>query len=319
MTTENLKTLSNSELHDQLKALTGVERKTLSQILHHIAEIDKRRYFSKLGYPSLFEYLTQSLGYSAGSAQRRIDGARLLNQIPELNTKIESGALNLTQISKVQKADRDTKKLFGASISLDEKKEILSKLENQSSDATDFILVQEFDLPVTHSERSHIQKDESTRIELTLNKAQMEILNRAKELLSHQLGGGTLAEVITELARKYVKSKMGSTPGRGEIPIKHENNLNGLSVALKPRNSTTTDGASGQVPIPLPLRKLVFQRDKTCRFKSTLNGKTCGSGFFLELDHIQPRFFGGENTAENLRILCSEHHKHIHRRNVDEI
>ncbi len=54
-----------------------------------------------------------------------------------------------------------------------------------------------------------IQTDETVRIKLTLSKEQMEILDRAKELLSHALPGATFAEVITSLAQRYVKQQTG--------------------------------------------------------------------------------------------------------------
>ncbi|MBL7671653.1 MAG: hypothetical protein JNM39_14300 [Bdellovibrionaceae bacterium] len=43
------------------------------------------------------------------------------------------------------------------------------------------------------------------RVELTLSKEEMELLTRAKELLSHALPGATLVEVSTSLAQRYVK------------------------------------------------------------------------------------------------------------------
>lgn len=55
------------------------------------------------GYPSLFEFLVKEIGYSPSSAQRRIDGARLLNQVSEISAKlvekIETGSLKLSQIN----------------------------------------------------------------------------------------------------------------------------------------------------------------------------------------------------------------------------
>lgn len=48
--------------------------------------------------------------------------------------------------------------------------------------------------------------------------------------------------------------------------------------------------------IPLPVRRLVMERDGTCRH--------CGSDNHLCLDHIVPLSLGGEDTVENLQVLC---------------
>src|SRR6476469_4288027 len=102
----HLQKLSNEELDLNLKSLVLKEREILSSILEHICEIDRRKFYLKMAYSSLFDYLTKHLGYSAGSAQRRIDAARLLREVPELCEKLESGTLNLSQVSLVQKAIR---------------------------------------------------------------------------------------------------------------------------------------------------------------------------------------------------------------------
>ncbi|MBK7963541.1 MAG: hypothetical protein IPK04_21500 [Bdellovibrionales bacterium] len=89
-------------------------------------------------------------------------------------------------------------------------------------------MAKEFNLSPQTQFKQKIQKDESVRIELTLSKEQMEILNRAKELLSHALPGATFAEVITSLAQRYVKQRTGAngsvkkhkspSPARSQIP-----------------------------------------------------------------------------------------------------
>src|SRR6478672_4085588 len=157
----NLEKLSNEELDDKLKSLVRQEREILSEILEHICEIDRRKFYLKMAYSSLFDYLTRHLGYSAGSAQRRIDAARLLREVPELSQKLESGTLNLSQVSLVQKAVR----LKKATVS---KREILESLENKSFSQSQVIVAQAFDLDIKEPTKITAQKDESVRLEITL-------------------------------------------------------------------------------------------------------------------------------------------------------
>ena len=93
-----LKKLSHHQLDQKLKSLAQKERELLAEIILHIQECDRRRLHLELGYPNLFSYLTEGIGYSAGAAQRRIDAARLSKEIPEVLEKLESGSLNLNQI-----------------------------------------------------------------------------------------------------------------------------------------------------------------------------------------------------------------------------
>ena len=61
--------------------------------------MERRKLHLTFGYSSLFDYLTKCIGYSNGSAQRRIDAARLADDTPEVIDKLESGELNLAQVS----------------------------------------------------------------------------------------------------------------------------------------------------------------------------------------------------------------------------
>ncbi|MFZ4403157.1 MAG: hypothetical protein ACOYOK_03565, partial [Pseudobdellovibrionaceae bacterium] len=97
-----LQNLPSEVLHNKLMELTSRERKLTTHILWHLAEVDRRKLYLQMAYPSFFEYLVRGLGYAPASAQRRIDAARLLAQLPQNESqqvaeKIEAGDLNLTQ------------------------------------------------------------------------------------------------------------------------------------------------------------------------------------------------------------------------------
>ena len=55
------------------------------------------------------------------------------------------------------------------------------------------------------------------------------------------------------------------------------------------------------------LKKEILKRDQCCQFKDPKTGKICGSKYFLEIDHIQPRFLDGPHISDNLRVLCKNH------------
>ncbi len=94
-----LKNISDSELHDGNIETAREEREVLTRMLHRLREIERRRLYSKFKCKSLFDYAVIYLKYSSDQADRRIKAMRLLRDIPEIEEKINSGALNLTNMA----------------------------------------------------------------------------------------------------------------------------------------------------------------------------------------------------------------------------
>lgn len=128
----DLKQLKDEELLKKLKSLAAQERELTTVILHHLQEVEVRRLFAKRGFSSLFEYCTLELGYSAASAQRRIASMRLLRAIPEMEEKIATGALNLSNVAQAAKFFQHEAK-SNKPLSVDDQKKILQDLEGKST------------------------------------------------------------------------------------------------------------------------------------------------------------------------------------------
>lgn len=63
--------------------------------------------------------------------------------------------------------------------------------------------------------------------------------------------------------------------------------------------------------IPIEVRKLVFERDHaTCQWKDC--GLSRDNGDVINLHHILPEQFGGDESPDNLITLCDIHHKRMH-------
>jgi hypothetical protein len=90
--------LSDEALFLETERLVKEERGLLTTLLHHLREIDRRRLYSAFGYRSLFEYAVRKLGYPEDQAQRRIAAMREVRDVPELESKLQSGAINITHI-----------------------------------------------------------------------------------------------------------------------------------------------------------------------------------------------------------------------------
>ncbi len=88
--------LTSDALTARLQELRGAERLTLVDLLWHLGEMDRRRSFLELGFPSLFAYCTDALGYPKASAFRRTTSARLLQRFPVAGEYLADGRLNLS-------------------------------------------------------------------------------------------------------------------------------------------------------------------------------------------------------------------------------
>jgi len=59
-----MKELSNQELVAALEKLKGRENQIIAELVRYLSEVDRRRLYFELGYPSLFAYCCKALGYS---------------------------------------------------------------------------------------------------------------------------------------------------------------------------------------------------------------------------------------------------------------
>jgi 5-methylcytosine-specific restriction endonuclease McrA len=266
----------NHELHDLLVTKIKTETMTTAEIIGLIAEAEKRKLYLDYDCVSLFAYL-KALGYSNGSAQRRIDAARLHNQIPVCQDVAE-GNLNLSQLSTLAQALRRT------DANQEKKQEILNEIKNQDERASEITIHKMLDLkPIAH-DKKHYQQDESVRVEVTFTKEQWELIQRIKDVISHVEPNPSLATIIEKAAHEFLKHK-DPTSDR------------------KSQRVTTTS-----------IRREVHQEQRCCQWRYK-DGKTCGSTFQVQIDHKKSKWRGGGDEKENLQILCSVHNKFKYNRN----
>lgn len=247
------------------KKLVASERNATSMLLHHLKEIDRRKLFSDLKYSSLFDYCVKELGYSEGSAQRRIVAARMLAEIPEIEMRIQSGKLTLTNISQVGQFFKDP----------DERKEALAKIEGLSKKDCEKKLFELSGKELPHKSEMKRVSEDKMKVALILPDDVMEKLERLKDLL----GCASIEEAIS----------FGVDSGIKEVEKKK------FHTTDRPRKSSPPPVAVGRV-VSAKVKREVYQRDKKCT--------NCGSSFQLNYDHRTPYALGGTSGGENIRLLC---------------
>ena len=127
----NLKTLTDDQLHENNLRNAREEREMLTRILHHLRETERRRLFSKYKCGSITEYAMTHMKYSGDQADRRVKAMRLLHDLPEIEEKVTSGALNLTNMALAQRLFQKEK--IAGPVDRVRKTEILEQLENKTT------------------------------------------------------------------------------------------------------------------------------------------------------------------------------------------
>ncbi|MGC3999667.1 MAG: HNH endonuclease [Anaeromyxobacter sp.] len=175
--------------------------------------------------------------------------------------------------------------------------------------------------PVPSRPELHPVNAEQWSMRVTLDEAAHADLETLRELLSHKVPDGNLADVLKEALRcaveKHAKRKGAVELNKAEAP-----------AAAAPEDSKPAT-LSAPVPVtvpstdPLPLfatayrfdprtvtavvRREVWARDGGCCTYVSPDGRRCCSRWQLELDHIDPEAMGGLPTAANLRLRCRGH------------
>lgn len=199
-TAQNLSQLSDQNLLNAAKNLVGEERKITILILHHLREIERRRLFATLGFSSLYEYCRQELGYGEASAHRRISAMRLIKEVPEVEDKINSGALSLSVISQVQSYFREKAKI-DEPLKTQEKIVILQKFEHKSTrEAEREILSMSPDEFIYNKEKIRAVTPDQSEIKFFASANLLKKLEKLKGLLAHKSTNLSISELIEIMA-----------------------------------------------------------------------------------------------------------------------
>lgn len=283
-----MKHLTNSILIQELKQAVIEERKITAQILEYLREVEHRKLFIEMGYPSLFEFCRRELNYSEGSAQRRISAMRLLKEVPQVEEKIISGELSLSVVSQAQTFFKKQEKKNDA-YTVEEKLNLLSQLENTSARECERTLLT-LDPELLRQDNERPISEDLTEIRITVDKEFSGKLEKLKNLLSHSHPEISTKEILSLaidqlLAKKDLSMQITKSPP---------------TSAVKQKSQTRY--------IPQAIRRAVWVKSKgRCCYRDPKTGRVCEARRFLEIDHITPYSQGGLNIVDNLQLLCSAH------------
>jgi hypothetical protein len=274
---KSYQSVSDTDLLNQIRIDAAQERKSGLAVIHQLREVARRRLDARLGYPSLHRYCMEELKFSSGSAWRRIKAMQALQEMPELESKIETGALTLASVSQVQNFCQQNEK------KLKEKQAIFAQVEGLSKRDAERALAEIAPQP-ERPEKIRVLNGESTELRVTLTRETLAELEKVRDLIAHSQPGAGYAEVIAYLAKLGVKK---------------------LDPATERRERRSPPGETEL--IPAATRRAVWKRDAgRCGYVSP-QGISCGTTTRIQVDHVIPRAKGGTHELSNLRLRCRSH------------
>ncbi|MNK99946.1 hypothetical protein D3C87_1203630 [compost metagenome] len=297
-----IKKLSDHQLLASTDKLVSEERRITLEVLQHLREVEVRRLYIDLEFESMYKYCIQRLKYSEGEAQRRLSAARLLRELPEIESQIQSGDLNITNLSAVQSFVR-AEKMADKPLSREEKLELISTVENKSTRQVKQELIQQSHQPALLAEKFQMPSvnlpTALIKFETLMTDENLELLQEFKNLYAHDLADLSNQSVLMFLLNKAVqhkKQKLGliekvPRPSNAPLPSAED-------VKIKKQRKA----------IPISVQRQIWKRANFCCEHIDTNSKSrCTSKFALQTDHIISLALGGSNKVDNLRLLCRSH------------
>jgi hypothetical protein len=210
---QTLRKLSHDSLMLSTKTLVQKETEVTLMVLHHINEIERRRLHIERGFSSLHEFCVKYLGYSDGSAARRIQSSRLLKELPELETQIEKGAISLSVAAQAQRFFYSEMKIQNKVYSKEQKNEILQNLENKSFREVEKELLK-ISPQALPKEKLRQVTDERQELRVILDQDLIQEFEVLRSWLSHKIPNSNYQDLIREALKianqDLKKRKLGS-------------------------------------------------------------------------------------------------------------
>ena len=317
----NLSLIDDADLLAHMPKLLSRERAVVAEMIAHLAEIDRRRLYLDQACSCLRSYCIERLGYSEDEATKRVRVAQLARRVPPVVDELRSGAIHLTGLF-----------LLAPYLTEQNAEALLGEARGRSRHGVEQLIARWFPKPEVQSRIDPVAAQSalplaeqaapsgrptgqigpgtneppprakleplsasSYRVQFTASAELYAKIQRARELVSHALPNGDLAQLIEraldELIERETKRRIGAG-GR--------------------RNARKLNAGSRHVPVEIA--RAVWRRDADqCTFVDA-EGRRCSERRFLTLEHKHPYAFGGPPTVDNLCLLCASHNAHAARR-----
>ncbi|RYZ91065.1 MAG: HNH endonuclease [Proteobacteria bacterium] len=317
------------------------ERRISIIVIYFMKEAYRRREWAR-NYPNFTKYCVERLKMSEADFYRKYSVLRTIEEIPEMEQKLLTGEIAPATVAKVSQFFHRESKIKSEPLTIEQKRDVFAKMEGLSHRQVERELAIRSPQSALPDKTRQITETAFVR-QFTTNQDLENKITRAKQLLMHTLpqppSDCQLFTKITDLALEKIdpilkqkrmdqraqreadragdlnqKGKVSAASARAETQKQQANLTDESNVSVSSGNSTgaksTASPSRTRTHIPEALKREVLQRDDyACSHVNYDTGKICGSKDAIELDHILPVAQGGENTLENLRVLCRTHNQ----------
>ena len=301
-----------------------LEQKEAMLSIYFMKEAYRRRDWSK-SFSSFNRYCISKMKMSDSDFYRKYSIMKTLEELPEIEEKILNGSMNQSTVSKTIHFINKESRVQREPMTLESKRDLFAQIENKTEKQVErklAILSPEAAIP---DRTKQISADGFHR-QFTSDQALENKLTRLKELLAHSfVGNPTDCELFHRLAdialekldprkrdeRKLKREQVSCTKGQSSNAPTPPSNSNLEQTAqrftsLRKRCVTKNTRAM----IPAHVKRAVRIRDHyCCSHIDSETGEICGSRFATEFDHVIAKADGGEDSVENLRLVCRTHNQ----------
>lgn len=326
--------MTDDDLLRRLQELLRQSRRIESELVAHIAEVDRRRLYAREATSSMHAYCTEVLHLSEAEAYFRIAVARASRQHPVLLTMLADGRLHLTGIAKLAPhLTRENRDRLLARATHKPKREIeglvaelaprpdvpakIRKLPQPRAAQTptvelvpDVVVGSPEALPelVPDAVASPPPRRPAVveplgpdrfAVKFTASAVLREKLERLQALMPDADLAGIIEQAVTEKLERIEARRFANTK--------------------TPRKSLAeTDTTPSSRYLPAAVRRAVYERDGgRCRYVDP-KGKRCTARRRLEFHHRQPYGLHGDHSLDNVELACKTHNTFLAERDYGE-
>jgi 5-methylcytosine-specific restriction endonuclease McrA len=322
--------VSNDALHRSAVAHAVKEREATADLLADLAEIDARKFYLAMAYPSLFAYCVAELRLSEDAAFKRIKAARAARRFPVVFEVVADGRLNLSGVVLLAPLlTEDTAPGLLAAAENKTKLEI-EKLVAEHSPRPDVLAwIAPIPEPVGSCAAPapmadpHAQSPSEAALPLctpvTLQApgpVDSTIRSIVKPSAPHRYEVHFSMSDSAHDKLRYLQCLLGFETPSGDLGQIFEDALDARIREVEKQKFTATDhprrsrGSSNPRHIPSDVKRAVWKRDGAqCTFVSD-DGRRCQERRGLQFDHVLEVARGGEATTEGIQLRCWAHNQY---------
>lgn len=321
------------EIHQKALLAAEVYRRSESDLLSILQEVDKNKVYLHYECRSLFDYCTRVLRLSESVSYNFVTVARKSKEIPALKEAIEEGSLSVSKARKItpiltqenqevwilkaqtlpqSKLEREVAKCFPEKVKTDRMRPVQDSFYEHTvtfDEETQDLLKRVKDLEAQRTRKAPNTK-EAMKAAFRAYLEKHDPIEKAKR--------SKIRFERKDLVEKMISKKVLESMQSVTKPVVTKSSALSDTSALRNREVKPHPRVATQTSLPLTttipasVTHQVNLRDGWRCGHINSKGERCNERRWLHRHHIIPKTHGGLDTFDNLKLLCSAHHRMIH-------